>query len=154
MRRLLFCLLWVPALISAPVWFPLFFLAVAFELIFLPGEWQLRSEMRRASRLLSKGELDRHLLHGSGTLIVEFPTVGWSFSRAWWTEDDLRDRVPAPSETDVILDEFSRRCYETYFERDHGRAQLVSVWRGERVVRRLKKRFPDMPVVTCHRYLV
>jgi hypothetical protein len=132
----------------------LFILAVAVELIFLPGEWRLRSEMRRAGRLLSKGELDRYLVLGSGTLIVEFPTVGWSYSRAWWTEDDLRDRVPAPSETDVTLEEFSRWCYETYIERDYGRARLVSVWRGERVVRRLKKRFPNMPVVTCHAYLV
>jgi hypothetical protein len=82
-------LLWATAVLTAPVWMPVVVVALITEVAFLPGEWLLRRRMRRAGRWLPRARLCERLWAGSGTLIVEWPTPGWRFCRAWWTPESI-----------------------------------------------------------------
>ncbi len=137
--------LWAMALLTAPVWVPVVVVALVTEVAFLPGEWRLRRQMRRAGRYLPRARLCERLRARSGTLIVEWPTPGWRFCRAWWTPEAI-ERPQEPSEPRSAR-QFERGCHERYTDLERGTALLVAVWWGEWVVRRLERRFMGLEVV-------
>src|SRR5262245_25384906 len=114
---------WVGAIAIAPLWLPLHFVAYSTEVAFLPAEWALRRRMRRQGRAVRMAELRADLVGGKGSLIVEWPTPGWRFSRLWWTDE----AVPNGSPTRGSVLPFARR----YTDPDAGRARLVAVWNGD-----------------------
>src|SRR5687767_15638397 len=132
--------LWVIAMVTSPLWLPVLFVAFATEVAFLPGEWHVWRRMRRAGRWLPRGELFERLRMRSGTLIVEWPTPGFRFSRVWWTPEIIGCPAQEVSEHDRVT--YYERCHARYTDLERGAALLVSVWWGEWALRRLEHRFP------------
>jgi hypothetical protein len=145
--RLRRALRWVgraAALLTAPLWAPALLVGLATELAFLPGEWRVR-RMRRAGRWLPRAELRQRLRRRAGTLIVEWPAPGFRYSRAWWASEVIGPSArgsPGPPGRG-----FARWCHGRYTDLGRGAALLVAVWGGERVARRLERRFPGVGVV-------
>jgi hypothetical protein len=134
------------ALITAPLWVPIVVVALVTEVAFLPREWQVRRRMRCAGRWLPRAELLERLQAGCGTLIVEWPTPGWQFCRAWWTPEVIEQSNQELSEIRRLRQ--LECCYhERYTDLKRGTALLVSVWWGEWLVRKLERRFPGVRVV-------
>jgi hypothetical protein len=129
--------------ITMPVWLPFLLIGFATEVVFLPREWRFRSRMRKAGRWLSHTNLLHRLSEQTGTLIVEWPTPGWSFSRAWWS-DEVVGELPTDPAT---AGGFIRECHVRFTSPDTGRAMLVAVWNGEQFARRLMQRFENIPTI-------
>jgi hypothetical protein len=124
-----------------PIWLPILIIALCTETYFLPSEWHVRRRMRTAGRWLPRQDLLRHLERQTGTLIVEYPTPGWRFSRLWWTNETLENQES------LGVPEFERWCHQQYTDLDCGRAFLVGVWWGNWRVRRLERKYPTIKVV-------
>jgi hypothetical protein len=146
LRLALEWVIWATALLAAPLWVPVLFVALVTEVAFLPGEWRVRRRMRRAGRWLPKAELFERLQAGSGTLIVDWPTPGWRFCRAWWTPEVIERPTQELSEPRRAR-QFERWCHDRYTDLERGTALLVAVWWGEWVVRRLERRIIGVAVV-------
>jgi hypothetical protein len=145
LRRTLRWAGWAATLLTAPLWVPVLFVGFATELAFLPGEWRVRRRMRRAGRWLPRAALFERLRAGAGTLLVEWPTPGWRFCRAWWVPEVI-ERPQDLSEPREAR-RFDRWCHARYTDLERGAALLVAVWWGERVARRLERRFVRVAVV-------
>jgi hypothetical protein len=46
-------------------------------------------QMRQTGRFLSKSEFEQRVEASAGTVIFEYPTLGWRVLRIWWTPDDV-----------------------------------------------------------------
>jgi hypothetical protein len=150
--RLLVVWLWVKRIalaLTAPLWLPVVVFAFATELVFLPGEWRVRRQMRRAGRRMGWCELLARLRARAGTLIVERPLPSWSFSRAWWTPEVVPcpERLAAPDSLCPWATPFDAECHVRFTDLDGGQAKLVAVWWGGFVVAILRCLFPRVAVI-------
>src|SRR5579872_2062215 len=116
--------IWGIVLLTAPLWVPVVIVALVTEVAFLPGEWRLRRRMRDAGRWLPRAELLKRLQARSGTLLVEWPTPGWRFCRAWWTPEPIPASVREPVEPGRVR-QFDRWCHDRYTDLERGTALLV-----------------------------
>lgn len=127
--------------------------AVAANYYFVLG---IRRHMRRRGRYVPSSEICERIAAHGGTLIIESPSLGWTFTHAWWTPDDVVSispfAIPADEEyknaaaTMRCLD-WDKWCWDNYTSPDEGRALLLRVWNGASVERRLRQRFADLSVV-------
>lgn len=108
-------------------------------------------QMKFAGRYLTRSELRARVEEFGGTLIVEDPSLGWNFTHAWWTPDDLLALSPFPQPTDEEYDnavktmnclDWDRWCWENYTSPDKGRAYLLRTWNGVTMERFFETRFP------------
>jgi hypothetical protein len=120
--------------------------------------WGLRvkRQMARQNRTMSRAELIRHLQKSEGTLIIESTTLGWGWSRAWWTADDvfglapIKPPIAREGESTVSREEklarylFEKWAHEKYTDLDSGRANLVQAHGGYNLSRKLLKSFPNL----------
>jgi hypothetical protein len=121
------------------------------------SEIRFRARMRRCGRFLRRREITARIeADGSSTLIVESPTLGWGFTRAWWTSESVLafSPYPMPSDEDFRGAAEKNQCldwdrwhWENYTDPNKGRAFLCSVWSGRWLERRIRRRFPDTSVV-------
>ncbi len=126
-------------------------------------EYRVRSRMRRCDRYLRLSDVRQRIAVSGGTLIVENPSLGWNFTHAWWTPDDVISKSPfiIPNDEDYknaaqemkCLD-WDKWCWDHYTCPDAGNALLLRVWNGASIERRLKKWFPDLKVVRTWTALV
>lgn len=140
---------------------PLVLLIFAFMVLFAVTvnyqfERRVRSRMRRCGRYLRISETRWRIAENGGTLIIENPSLGWNFTHAWWTPDDLLEQSPFAVPTDEDYRNAAKNmkcldwdhwCWENYTCLDNGRAYLLRVWNGESMERKLKNWFPDLTVV-------
>ena len=144
----------VAAYITSPLWFPVLMVLLGTEIAFLPSEWRLRRQMKRAGR---SGGLE--LLHAGGTVIHDRPTFSWGISRLWWTPDDVIATAPIPPQTmeqhrksmrtrgEYRWHEFDRWISDRYLDPAHGTAVLIAAWHPQRILRRIREQFPACPIV-------
>lgn len=115
-------------------------------------------QMWRHGRTISLKQTKNHVAIHGGTLILEFPTIGWGISRAWWTPDNVALIGPCtpPDEKerrelkDFIfygLHEWDRWCFNNYTSPDTGRAFLVRAWDGLYAERKIHRSLPNLNVV-------
>lgn len=126
-------------------------------------ELRVRRRMRRCGRWLSSSNVRDRIAASGGTLIIEAPSLGWNFTHAWWTSDDVLSTSPytIPTEEEYrnaaatmqCLD-WDRWCWDNYTSLDNGRAFLLRVCNGASVERRLRQRFADLRVVRTWTALV
>lgn len=120
-------------------------------------ELSLRRRMKRCGRFLLRHELsDRIAVEGPGTLIVEFPSMGWRFTHAWWTHEKTRALCPFPlpshddyrrtAETEQSLD-WDRWYWDNYTDPTKGRALLLRVWNGHTLEKWVRQTYPAADVV-------
>jgi hypothetical protein len=119
-------------------------------------ELRIRSRMRRHGRYLRLSEIRSRIGQNGGTLIIEKPSLGWNFSHAWWTPDDLLSTSPFPVPTDedyrkaahsMRCPDWDKWCWNNYTCLDTGRAYLLRVWNGASIQHELTDWFPDLKVV-------
>jgi hypothetical protein len=123
---------------------------------FVSEVW-FRFRMAHCSRFLRRRQLSARIAaEGSGTLIVESPSLGWGFTHAWWTPEKVLAISPyaVPSDDDYRKAAEKMQCldwdrwqWENYTAPDKGRAFLLRVWNGRSIERWIKQTFPDMSVV-------
>ena len=139
------------------LWAPFVFVAMCFELHFLPSEFRLKRDMRAVGRFSSPAQLRRS--DPAGTLILDFPTFSWAVSRLWYTSDDVLAiaPVPHPSEDDKTertgnrfdWHPFDRWCCDHYLSSESGCANLIGVWHCERLASQLADEL-NLPVVRSY----
>ena len=85
-----------------------------------------------AGRLLAKTDFEQRISAASGTVILEYPTLGWNVVRVWWTPDDIvaaaRDAGIPDQSSDPGGDTAAPRgmVLMTFTDLERGRASLVS----------------------------
>jgi hypothetical protein len=135
--------------LTAPLWVPFVVAALVTEVAFLPGELRVRQQMRRVGRQVRWRELRPNLRGRAGTLIVEYPTPGWRFSRAWWTTEVLPEPPETAPDPDCPwLGAAGVAYHPLHTHLGDGTARLVAVWCGRWVVGLLRWRYPGLRVVT------
>ena len=119
------------------------------------GELLIRRRMRAAHRFLTRDQVQEKAAAGTGTILVDSPTVGWGVTRAWWTDDDVLSIAPEPPQRsdksyieNPLGHPFDVWCHGKYTNPIHGGALLFAVWRGEKRAKRLVKKFPTLRMVT------
>jgi len=128
----------------------------AFELLFIPSELRFRRRMQRAGRCLSLRACASRQECSPGTLIIEDPTAGWTYTRAWWTSDDISDAAPDPRSRDQAyhtaiqtgkVPDWDKWLWQEYLNPSTGTAHLLRVWRGYSLKAVFKDKFPKTAVV-------
>jgi hypothetical protein len=127
------------------------------------SERRLKSRMKRRGRYLRISDARRRIESDGGTLLIEAPSLGWNFTRAWWTPNDLLEESPFPlPEGDDYKTavkhmrclEWDRWCWDNYICEDDGKAYLLRVWNGESVKRKFRESSPNLKVVRTWTALV
>jgi hypothetical protein len=96
---------------------------------------QLLAAMRRAGRFLPRAEFEEHLAVSEGTVLIEYPTVGWRGLWVWWTSDDVVALARAAgfhpehaTNQGLATGEMEAWCRDRYLDRERGRALLVPIY--------------------------
>jgi len=91
--------------------------------------------MRERGRILSEVEFEQHLANSNGTVLLEYPTLGWRVLRVWWTPDDVSALADAagisrqsPDSEGAGPSPFETWCYDTYTDLQGGHAFLVPLY--------------------------
>jgi hypothetical protein len=123
----------------------------------LISEFKFRRRMISCERFLSRRKLSEQIDRlGSGTLILDSPSLGWGLSHAWWTPDRTEKFAPTkcPTDDDYRDAVENQTCLEwdqwhwnNYTNPESGTACLVRVWNSKPIELWLKKRYPDTTVV-------
>jgi hypothetical protein len=111
--------------------------------------------MRQRGRLLSRADFEQRVADSTGTVLFEYPTLGWRVLRVWWTPDDVLARAHSagfsehsPEPDGVATSQFETWCHDTYTDLQSGRAFLVPLYifgaAFQRFSRSLRTRFPMM----------
>jgi hypothetical protein len=121
------------------------------------SEVLFRARMRQCGRFLRRRELSARIAaEGSGTFIVESPSLGWGFTHAWWTPEKILAISPyaLPSDEDYQNAAKKMQClawdrwhWENYTDPDKGRAFLLRVWNGRSLEGWIKRNFPNVIIV-------
>lgn len=116
-----------------------------------------RARMRQCGRFLRWRQLSARIAaEGPGTLIVESPSLGWSFTHAWWTPEKILDMSPYLVPTDdeyrsaaeqMHCLDWDRWIWENYTAPDDGRGFLLRVWNGQSIEELVRRSFPLVDVV-------
>jgi hypothetical protein len=168
-------------LVSLPVL--LVFTVLALSVVVQPPasrflESRLRSKLRAQGRWLSRDTLDLKLQGNIGTLIVEYPSIGWPVLRVWWTPDKVpvvvgpepdmeafeaatreistTDRTPVLPEI-VAAVEWTTSCMQRYTALGSGQALAVNPpsWkRHERWLDRIRQAYPGTTIVSVSAHVV
>ena len=127
------------------------------------SERRVRWRMRQSGRYLSLFAVRDRIAACGGTLIIEQPSLGWNFTHAWWTPDDILSTSPfsvpttddykAAAEKMSCLD-WDKWIWDNYTCLEDGRAFLLRVWSGASMERKLKNSFSDLNVVRTWTALV
>jgi hypothetical protein len=114
-------------------------------------------QMRWRGRFLSWRQwVDRLERGGTGTLIVDSPTLGWGMTRAWWTPEMILRICPYPQPTDEEVREAHRqgKCldwnrwhWDNYVHPCKGRAYLLFAWNGVARAKRVRQAYPSIDEV-------
>ncbi|MDQ2687619.1 MAG: hypothetical protein M3Y28_07115 [Armatimonadota bacterium] len=140
-------------------------LAALLPLIFLGLMWlcansiayiQFRktaTQLSRSGRTLRRREALRKT---SGTLIIEATSLGFPWSRAWWTEEDVSSAYSASLPTEVEAPSaFNQWVCENYMTDENGRACLILVWKGNEFQNALRTKAPSVKRVdVCSAHLM
>ena len=125
------------------------------------GEWLFYFSMWNDGRTLSRRNLLRRLEAGeTGTLVVEFPTMAWGFTHAWWTPDDLKTLSPVEKQEDDeyweqvlgLMEEdqphsWDEWCWKEYVSPHQRKAFLLKVWNGKKYAHWFERHFPSLAIV-------
>lgn len=121
------------------------------------SEIAFRKRMRNCGRFLRHRDLSARIIReGSGTLIIESPSLGWGFTHAWWSSERTLDIAPSAPPTDdeyrtsaetMHCHDWDRWHWDNYVNPDNGKAYLLRVWNGASIERWLRRQFPDVDVV-------
>jgi hypothetical protein len=123
----------------------------------------IHSRMKRCGRYLPLSQLRPRISEREGTLIIERPSLGWNFTHAWWTPDNVLAKSPFLQPTDEDYRNAAKKrqcldwdkwCWSNYTSLDDGHAFLLRVWNGASVERQLKQWFPDLNVVHTWTFFV
>ena len=128
------------------------------------SELLFRVRMRQCGRFLRWRELSARIAEeGSGTLIIESPSLGWGFTHAWWTPEKVLAISPYVAPTDdeyrsaaekMHCLDWDRWHWENYTDPDKGRAFLLRVWNGRSLEKWVGRTFPSVDVVQTWTALV
>jgi len=156
--------------VAIPIGLPICLVAIMglfsfFGLVF--EEWNCKRRMRQQGRLLSIDDVKRKIEAEKGTLILEYPGLGWNVNRAWWTADDVAAIAPMPprslddldDDLDVDLEDFDGRPFTEwaiaeYLSERTGKALLFSTWSSVGVTDLLLAEFPELKKVRVDSQLV
>lgn len=118
---------------------------------------RFRARMRQCGRFLRWREFSgRIAAEGSGTLIIESPSLGWGFTHAWWTPRKILADCPyaLPSNEEYRTAAQEMRCpdwdrwhWDNFTDPDKGRGFLLRVWNGRSVETWVRRDFPAVDVV-------
>jgi hypothetical protein len=120
------------------------------------SERQIRRRMKQSGRYLSLSDVRDRIAACGGTLIIESPSLGWNFTHAWWTPDEIVATspfsVPGENEYKIAAErmeclEWDRWVWDNYTCLDKGRAFLIRVWNGASMEQRLTKSFTNLDIV-------
>ena len=101
-------------------------------------ERRIRRRMRHSRRYLSLADVRERIAAHGGALIIENPSLGWNFTHAWWTPDDLLSTSPFSVPTDEDYKnaaekmkclEWDKWCWDNYTCLDNGRVLTSRVER-------------------------
>lgn len=122
--------------------------------IHIIDESNFQRRMRRAKRFLHPHTAGARLARAGGTLIVEFPALGWQHARLWYTPDDVPAGAPVPPPNaypdGLFLEStlaFVAWCHPRYTAPETGTALLLASRAGKRVAQRLQTRYPHLHCV-------
>jgi hypothetical protein len=132
-------------------------LVVYAEIHIFVSEIRFRRRMRQCGRFLRRRQLNARIAEeGSGTLIIESPSLGWGFTHAWWTPDTVLAVSPyaAPTDDEYRSATKRMRCldwdrwhWENYTDPDKGRGHLLRVWNGRSLEKWVRRNHPLVDVV-------
>ncbi len=90
----------------------------------------LRRRLRQCGRVMSRAQAQERIEKGEGTILVEYPTMGWNVARIWWSaETEWEDQHEAP-ESHRFATPTDHLYYDRFVSEETGEALLVSgyVW--------------------------
>lgn len=118
------------------------------------GRWwaagRLVRRMEKAGRVMSWADVEAA---GVGTVIVEFPYLGWPEVRCWWTPEHVRDaaaaaqiEIPAPDwmqthDSWEVAAAFAKWCRTVFLD---GEAMFVQCARGSKDEKRVLAKVEDL----------
>jgi hypothetical protein len=121
------------------------------------SELLFRARMRQCGRFLRWRQLSARIAEeGSGTLIIESPSLGWRFTHAWWTPEKVLALSPhaLPTDDDYRSAAEKMQCldwdrwhWENYTDPNKGRGLLLRVWNGRSLEKWVRRTFPSVDVV-------
>ncbi len=127
--------------------------AIYLRVLHYAGTYRVVHRLHRLGRVLFRGQFERHLRACRGTVIFEYPTLGWRVLRVWWTPDDVHAvagaaGIPGEGVPGAGVPPFEIWCHDTYLDLDRGKAFIVPYYLfgagGRRFIRSLGMRFPEM----------
>lgn len=158
------------AILLLPFTLPMFLFLCLF--VFLPaglfaflfnftGELRFYLSMRNEGRTLSGRRLRQQLAAGkTGTLIIEYPTLGWGMNHAWWTPENIPARAPVEGPDSATYDDefldlmeqdqphpWDAWCWQQFISTSQGKASLLRVWNGKKYQKWLTRHYPSIPIV-------
>lgn len=119
-------------------------------------ELLFQRKMRRSGRYLTLQQCKYRIVNERGTLIIEFPLLGWGNSRAWWTPENILLNAPRTPPTQEErgdsklkreIFEWDRWCFMNFTSEETGRALLIRAWHGTSVEKKLRLYCSDLTVV-------
>jgi hypothetical protein len=121
------------------------------------SELLFHARMRQCGRILRWRQLSARIAEeGSGTLIIESPSLGWGFTHAWWTPEKVLAVSPyaVPADDEYRSAAEKRQCLDwdrwhwvNYTDPDKGRGFLLRVWNGRSLEKWVTRTFPSVDVV-------
>jgi hypothetical protein len=128
------------------------------------SECLFRARMRHCGRFLRWRQLSARIAEeGAGSLIIESPSLGWGFTHAWWTPENVLKICPhdLPNDEEYrgaaqkmqCLD-WDRWFWKNYTDPDNGKGYLLRVWNGRSLEKWVKRSFPSVVVVNTWTALV
>jgi hypothetical protein len=120
------------------------------------GEILFSLRMHQSGRFRRWRALGTDFVNGEpGTLIIESPSLGWGFTHAWWTPEDVSACCPyqEPSEDEYFSAASQGRCpdwdhwlWQNYANPIDGKGFLLRVLNGHRLEPKVRQLFPTMRV--------
>jgi hypothetical protein len=115
------------------------------------------ARMRQCGRFLRWRRLGARIAEeGTGTFIIESPSLGCGFTHAWWTPEKVLTVSPyaVPTDDDYRNSAEKMQClywdrwhWENYTDPDKGRGFLLRVWNGRSLAKWVRRTFPSIDVV-------
>jgi hypothetical protein len=111
---------------------------------------QLRRELRRHQRTVSRTEAQQRITRHEGIILVDAPSIGWNVTRIWWSPET--DFVPPSKQTDQdsLASPADIENHRRFIDMTTGTASLVEgLVFSQRTGKYLKKHFglDDCPFI-------
>lgn len=97
----------------------------AYAWLWLDGN-RLRRKLAAKGRCLSLAEAQQLIEQGTGTILVDAPSLGWNVSRVWWSPENIAVNRPESWDSDRMCPAEDHKNYDNLIDDSAGTAKLIA----------------------------